>query len=273
LIAGLAAAAGAAATPAAAQDIPVALNGRMVQGGFAFGRTVPRAQIALDGQIVERASSRGLFVLGFDRDSPPQAQLRVTTDRGTVTRPLAIAPGSFDIQRIDGLAQNQVTPTDPALLARIRREAARKAAGFASSVDSDDFSAGFDNPLPGARQSARFGGQRILNGEPRRPHYGADLAAPTGTPVRAPAPGYVSFAETGLHFEGSLVLIDHGQGLISCYLHLSRVNVGRGQTLQRGQVLGLVGSEGRATGPHLCWRLSWHGRHLDPMLLVGARAP
>ena len=132
---------------------------------------------------------------------------------------------------------------------------------------------GFTLPVEGARLSARFGGQRILNGEPKRPHYGADLAAPIGTPVRAPAPGQVCFAETNMHFDGSLVLIDHGQGLISCYLHLSRVDAVVGQTVARGDLIGAVGMEGRATGPHLCWRLKWRGRNLDPMLMVGAKAP
>ena len=244
-----------------------------MQGGFVIGRTAPRARLFVDGDQVGEASAGGLFIIGFDRDAPASAALRVVTPQGAASRTLAVAPGSFDIQRVNGLPNDQVSPSDPALLARIAAEVRRKAAGFSSNVDADDFRAGFTLPVTGARLSARFGGQRILNGEPRRPHYGADLAAPTGTPVRAPAGGTVSFAETGLHFEGSLILIDHGQGLISCYLHLSRVLVARGQRVERGQLIGAVGMQGRATGPHLCWRLKWHGRNLDPMLLVGAAAP
>ena len=102
---------------------------------------------------------------------------------------------------------------------------------------------------------------------------GLDLAAPIGAPVRAPAPGLVCFAETNLYFDGSLVLIDHGQGLISGYLHLSRIDAVVGQILQRGDPIGAVGMEGRATGPHLCWRMKWRGRNLDPLLMVGASAP
>ena len=249
------------------------LTGRYQQGGFALGRTAPRAALFVDGVSVGQASREGLFVIGFDRDSPPSAALSVRTTEGEFARQIAIAPGQFDIQRINGLPADQVEPTDPALLARIRAEVVRKAAGFASNVDADNFKDGFVPPVAGARLSARFGGQRILNGDPKRPHYGADLAAPLGTPVHAPAPGVVSFAETGLHFDGALVLLDHGQGLISCYLHLSRVDVKAGDVLARGQLIGAVGMEGRATGPHLCWRLKWHGRNLDPMLLVGARAP
>jgi len=212
-------------------------------------------------------------VIGFDRDAGPATVLTVTSEGGSASHEAVIAPGTFDIQRIDGLPDNQVKPEDPALLERIAAEGARKAVGFASVADLDDFRTGFILPLEGARRSARFGGQRILNGEPRRPHYGVDLAAPVGTPVRAPAGGLVVFAETGLHFEGGLILIDHGQGLITAYLHLSKILVSAGAKLNQGQLIGAVGQEGRATGPHLCWRMKWLGRNLDPALMVGARAP
>jgi murein DD-endopeptidase MepM/ murein hydrolase activator NlpD len=197
----------------------------------------------------------------------------VTTADGSATHEAVIAPGTFDIQRIDGLPADQVTPEDPVLLARLVAEGQRKAAGFASLADLDAFKSGFILPVEGARRSARFGGQRILNGEPKRPHFGVDLAAPVGTPVRAPAAGVVAFAETGLHFEGGLILIDHGQGLITAYLHLSKVLVSAGDSVRQGQLIAAVGKEGRATGPHLCWRMKWHGRNLDPSLMVGASAP
>ena len=249
------------------------LSGRFVQGGFAIGRTAPRAEILVDGAPVGRASAGGYFVVGFDRDGPPSSVIVARTPAGEARRELAIGKGDFDIQRIDGLPSDQVAPSDPALLARIKAEAARKARGFASKADIDSFRTGFALPLAKYRLSGRFGGQRILNGDPKRPHYGVDMAAPAGTPVTAPADGRVALAAQGLHFEGGLVLIDHGQGLISQYLHLSRVDVREGQMVSRGQRLGAVGKEGRATGPHLCWRLKWQGRNLDPMLLVGARAP
>ena len=249
------------------------LSGRFQQGGFALGRTASRAEVLLDGETVGQASASGLFVVGFDRDAAASAEIKVRTGDGVAAHRTPIAPGVFDIQRINGLAEDQVSPSDPALLARIEAEAKRKAEGFASRADLDDFKDGFTLPVHGFRLAARFGGQRILNGEPKRPHYGDDLAAPVGTPVAAPAGGVVSFAETGLHYEGGLIMLDHGQGLVSCYLHLSRVAVARGQTVRRGETIGAVGKEGRATGPHLCWRLKWRGRNLDPMLLVGAQAP
>ena len=248
----------------------LSLSGKFVQGGFAVGRTVPRAVVDVDGQVRTTASANGWFVVGFDRDAPPVSKLTITTPDGSAVDERAIAPGDFDIQRIDGLPPEQVTPTDPALLARLEAETVRKQAGFSSQADLEGFREGFILPVAGARRTARFGGQRILNGEPKRPHYGVDLAVPVGTPVRAPAAGLVCFAETGLHYEGGLVLVDHGQGLVTAYLHLSKILVPAGTYVQQGQLIAESGKEGRATGPHVCWRMKWRGRNLDPSLLVGA---
>ncbi len=256
-------------------DPVLTLSGKPVQSGYVIGRTAPRAKVLLNDEEMGEASANGLFVIGFDRDAPDHCEIKVETPDADATRHLTVAPIEYDVQKIDGLPQDQVTPTDPALLARIAEEAKRKAIGFASEVDFDGFKGGFSLPLPvgSFRQSARFGGQRILNGVPERPHYGSDLAAPIGTPVMAPADGQVSFAETGLHYEGALILIDHGQGLVSAYLHLSKVGVSAGQTVKRGEVIGAVGKEGRATGPHLCWRMKWRSRNMDPMQMVGTPQP
>jgi len=260
--------------PAAAlARTPLLLSGVPVQGGGLIGHTRPRAHILVDGEPVGHASANGLFFVGFDRDAKPATIITAETVDGSISRTITIAPGSFDIQAIDGLPTDQVTPQDPALLIRIGQEAKRKQAGFASSADTDNFRDGFAMPVAATRVSGRFGGQRILNGNPSRPHYGTDLAAPIGTPVAAPAPGLVVFAETGLHFEGGMVLIDHGQGLISGYLHMSRLDTAKGGVLRRGDPIGAVGQEGRATGPHLCWRLRWRDRNLDPMCFVGISAP
>ena len=257
-----------AAGVAAAEPPRLDLRGKFVQGGFVVGRTAPGAAIVVDGQAAGSASPDGLFVVGFDRDSAGTVDVRVRTTDGEADRIVTVARTDFDIQRIDGLPEDQVTPSDPALLARIAAERDRKAVGFASLAAGTHFTEAFLLPVPGARLTARFGGQRILDGEPKQPHYGDDLAAPVGTPVIAPADGVVAFAETGLHYEGGLIMIDHGQGLITLYLHLSRVDVAVGQTVARGQTIAAVGQEGRATGPHLCWRMKWRGRNLDPMLLV-----
>ncbi|MFZ5670331.1 MAG: M23 family metallopeptidase [Pseudomonadota bacterium] len=240
---------------------------------MAVGVTTPRARLTLDGEAVGTASAAGAFVIGFDRDAAPVANLVVETDAGTTAYGMRIADGGFKVQRIDGLPRDQVTPDDPELLARIARERALKTVGYASRADRDDFRAGFRMPLASWRQTSPFGVQRILNGVPMTPHYGADLAAPTGTPLLAPAGGVVALAAPDMHFEGGLTMIDHGQGLISLYLHQSRIDVAAGQEVVAGQVIGAVGAKGRATGPHLCWRLRWRDRNLDPMLLVGLGTP
>jgi murein DD-endopeptidase MepM/ murein hydrolase activator NlpD len=250
------------------------LNGKYEQGASVLGRTLPRARVSVDGVVTGQASASGLFVVGFDRDAKPQTIITVSgADGASAEHHADIADGHWDVQRIDGLPQDQVTPEDPALLARIAAENVRKTAGFASNIDADYFRDGFDLPVKATRISARFGGQRILNGTPERPHYGTDLAAPVGTPIHAPCQGLVCFAETGLHYEGGLTLIDHGQGLVTAYLHQSKVLAQRGQLVQRGDLIGLVGMEGRATGPHLCWRMKWRGRYCDPAQLVGVKAP
>ena len=263
------------AEPAVADAAPaeLVLNGQWRQGGFAFGRTTPRASILVDGQPLTTASERGLFVVGFDRDAPPTTTIEARSGVTLVARTLDIAPGTFPTSSINGLPPSTIEPSDPALLARIREEVALKTAGFASQIDADDFRNGFIWPLESYRVSSLWGAQRILNGTPARPHYGIDLAALQGTPIRAPADGVVAFSRSGMHFEGGLVLIDHGQGLISCYLHQSRIDVAVGQRLARGEHIGRVGMEGRATGPHLCWRMKWRDRNLDPSLMVGATAP
>lgn len=274
VIAGLAFGGAAAAAGRAFAGAPgLAISGKFEQGGYAIGLTQPRATVSVNGEEVGRAAASGYFIVGFDRDAPPDAAITVANAAGSSTHNAVIAPGHFDIQRINGLSEDLVSPSDPKLLARIKAEGQRKAVGFASNIDSDDFRTGFIMPVLGARLAARFGGQRILNGEPKRPHYGCDLACPVGTPIRAPAGGVIAFAETGLHFEGGLTMIDHGQGLVSMYLHQSRVDVHAGDRVSQGQVIGAVGKEGRATGPHLCWRMRWRGRNMDATLMVGAKAP
>ena len=258
-----------AAGSARAQDhAGLLLTGRFAQGGHAIGRTWPRALIFVDGESLTAASADGWFIVGFDRDAAGRVPIEARLNDRTASRTLDIARGQFPSTRIDGLPPSTVEPSDPELLARIRREVVLKTEGFASRTDADHFHEGFDWPLEGFRVTSRWGSQRVLNGTPARPHYGIDLAAPQGTAIRAPAPGRVTLATSGLHFEGGLVLIDHGQGLVSAYLHQSRIEVAAGQELRRGETIGRVGMTGRATGPHLCWRLKWRDRNLDPSLLV-----
>ena len=260
--------------PAQAQGpLQMTLNGAWRQGGFVYGRTAPRALIFVDGEALTTASINGLFVIGFDRDATGDAVIEARANGRSVRRTITVAPHTFPSTSINGLPPSTVDPTDPALLALIREQVALKTEGFASRVDGDDFKNGFVWPLETYRITSQWGSHRVLNGTPARPHYGVDMAAPSGTAIRAPADGKVSFSRSGMHFEGGMTLIDHGQGLITCYLHQSRLDVTAGQSVKRGDAIGRIGMTGRATGPHLCWRMKWRDRNMDPSLMVGARAP
>jgi murein DD-endopeptidase MepM/ murein hydrolase activator NlpD len=219
------------------------------------------------------ASATGLFVIGFDRDAPARSVLGVLHPDGWRTQDLDVAPVTYDVQKIDGLPPQMVTPTDPLILAREARDRDLKTKAFLSRAIREDFADGFTPPIDNPVRTSPFGVQRVLNGEPKAPHYGVDLAAPTGAPIRAPAAGLVILAEPDLYLDGGLTLIDHGQGLISAYLHQSRIDVKASQSVRRGEVIGAVGMKGRATGPHLCWRLKWRDRNLDPSLMIGMTAP
>lgn len=257
--------------PARAEDdAGLTLTGRFVQGGHVLGLTWPRALIFVDGESLTAASASGAFIIGLDRDAPATVRIEARLGAGSAHRTLDVAPGLFASTRVDGLPPATVEPSDPELLARIQRESLVKAEGFASRIDADHFRDGFDWPLEVVRVTSPWGSQRVLNGTPARPHYGIDLAAPEGTLIRAPAAGRVTLAQPVLHFEGGLVLIDHGQGLTTAYLHQSRLEVAAGDDLQRGHPIGRVGMTGRATGPHLCWRMKWRDRNLDPSLMVTA---
>lgn len=242
------------------------LEGNLVQGGLVIGRTDPGASVILDGRAV-RVDADGVFVIGFHRDAPASADLTVTAPDGSVDRrSLAIAARAYDIQRIDGLQTRMVTPP-PEVTERIRAENARIAA--LREVDRPEplFRSGFVWPAIG-RISGVYGSQRILNGEPRQPHYGVDIAAPVGTPVKAPADGLVVLAERYLYYTGGTVILDHGHGLSSAFLHLDSVTATVGDRLRQGDVLGALGATGRVTGPHLDWRMNWFDSRIDPQLLV-----
>jgi murein DD-endopeptidase MepM/ murein hydrolase activator NlpD len=245
----------------------VRLDGAMEQGGLVRGKTEPGAKVMLDGRPV-RVAPDGGFVIGFGRDAAPTATLALVYGDGTrEERELAIAARQYDIQRIDGLPAEQVTP-DAATLERINREAVVIAK--ARAVDSDLPFSGqpFQWPVTGPI-SGVYGSQRILNGEPRAPHGGVDIAAPRGSSVAATAAGMVTLAERDLFFTGGTVIIDHGYGLATTYQHMDSVDVTVGRQVAAGQRIGTVGATGRVTGPHLHWSLNWYAVRLDPALAAG----
>jgi murein DD-endopeptidase MepM/ murein hydrolase activator NlpD len=243
------------------------LEGEAIQGGLMFGRCSPPCSATLDGNAV-LVSPDGRFVIGFDRDESGDRSLQVSEADGVQqARILTVAAREYQIERVDGLPPQTVTP-DPEALERIRLEAEMVASARARRDQRTDYADGFAWPASG-RISGVYGSQRVLNGEPRRPHYGLDIAAPTGTPVHAPADGIITLAYDDMYFSGGTIVLDHGQGLSSSFLHLSRVLVEAGTTVRRGDVIAEVGSTGRASGPHLDWRMNWLNRRVDPQLLVG----
>lgn len=244
------------------------LQGEAIQGGLMFGKTAPGSRVTLDGSPV-MVSPKGIFVIGFGRDDTGVRHLSVVPPGGKPEqRDLHIAPHEYRIERIDGLPPETVTPP-PEVLERIHKEAEMVAEARARRDQRDDFSAGFKWPANG-RLSGFYGSQRILNGEPRRPHYGVDVAAPVGTPVHAPAAGVVTLADPDMYYSGGTIVLDHGMGLSSSFLHLSKILVAVGQRVQQGDLIGLIGSTGRATGPHVDWRMNWLDKRVDPERLVGA---
>jgi len=248
--------------------LSIACAGAFTQGGIALCRTLPGAAVTVDGAEAGAADGDGWAVIGFTREHGASARVAASAQGATVAQSYEIAPREFDIQRVDGLPPQTVTPTDPAVLARIQREAVLKRAGWDSFAPIQGWLDGFIIPVEGGRVSGRWGNQRVLNGVPASPHFGYDIAAPAGTPIRAPAEGVITLAQPDMHYEGGLVFIDHGQGLITMYLHMSRIDVGVGDTVEQGQVIGAIGSSGRATGPHLCWRMKWRERQLDPSVAI-----
>jgi len=235
------------------------------QGSLVFGQTRPGSTVALDGRPL-RVSAAGRFVFGIGRDQARNAQLDIGLPDGQrLRRDVAVKKRDWPIERVSGVPQKTVDPP-PEIAARIAREQAAVAAERERDDDRDDVFSGFRWPLEG-RISGRFGRQRIYNGTPGAPHSGTDIAAASGTPVHAPAAGIVAFAEPDLYLTGGTVLIDHGHGVGSNFLHLSQLDVTPGQRVAQGDIIGRVGATGRATGPHLHWGLTWFQTRLDPQLL------
>jgi len=226
------------AVPGAASDAPCpALEGDFIPGGLVWGRVEPGSQLRFI-QIDVPVLSDGSFVLGLGRDAATQVDL-VIDERQTCT--FELATREYRISRVEGVPQRTVTPK--AVLS------------------------GLSWPATG-RISGVYGSQRFYNGTPGNPHYGVDVARPTGTPVHAPGPGVVTLAESDLFYSGGTIILDHGYGLSSSFLHMSQIDVRVGDVLETGDVMGAIGATGRATGPHLDWRMSWFNQRVDPQLLV-----
>ncbi len=212
------------------------------------------------------------FGLGLGRDYGDTLELTFHMKDGqTLKRQYQVQKRDYKIQKVEGVPQRTVTP-DPEHLKRIRAEAAKVKKARAKSADKEHYLESFIWPAKGLI-SGVYGSQRYYNGQPRRPHYGLDIAAPEGTPVIAPASGVVVLAEKDLFFSGGTVVLDHGHGISSSFLHMSQISVSVGQELKQGDKVGEIGATGRATGAHLDWRMNWFDQRVDPRLLMKEPTP
>jgi murein DD-endopeptidase MepM/ murein hydrolase activator NlpD len=243
------------------------LRGEWRQGSTFFGRAPEGTQVWFNGRAL-RLDGEGAFVFGLDRDAPAEAELKIQLPGEPLpqTYRYPVAKRTYDIQRLEGLPPKMVTP--PAeVTARIQKDQRLAAAARQRDTAISDFTQNFIWPCLG-RISGVFGSQRILNGQPKQPHYGVDVAVPTGTPIKAPAGGVISLAEADMYYTGGTLMIDHGHGLSSTMMHLSKLLVREGQVVRQGEVIALSGATGRVTGPHLDWRMSWFDARVDAQLLV-----
>jgi murein DD-endopeptidase MepM/ murein hydrolase activator NlpD len=242
------------------------LEGDFTQGGMVVGKAAPGTKVEFAKKDMS-VGADSVFVLGFGRDDKsPQKIVFSMPDEQVNAFDISIRTREYDIQKVDGVPQRTVTP-DPKDQARIDKD---NAAIFkAREILSMDkyFLDGFDWPVKG-RISGVYGSQRIFNGEPKNPHYGLDIAAPKGTIVSAPADGTVTMAYKDMFYSGNTVMIDHGRGINTTYLHFDKMLVKAGDKVKKGQAIGKVGKTGRATGPHLCFRLNWYQTRLDPQLVL-----
>jgi len=249
-----------------------AFSGVARQGTLMLGTAPPgTAALTLDGMPIEMASD-GRFLIAFDRDAAPRATLLARlADGRSVTQTFDVAPGEWRIERLDSVAK---TPVPSAEFARRRPpELAQIKAAREMRTDAQGWRQAFIWPATG-RISGLFGAQRIYRGEPGAYHGGVDVAKPTGSPVVAPADGVVILAASSpFTLEGNLLMLDHGMGLNSAFLHLSRIEVKPGDHVRQGQEIGLSGATGRVSGPHLHWAMMWRGKRIDPLRVAGEMAP
>ena len=257
---------GGGAIPARTTRLPASVS----QGAMVIGNTHPAASVEYAGRSL-RVTNYGSFVFGVGRDEKGPIVLRIKQPAtGWIEHRIAVTPRDWPIENIKGVPPKTVNPP-PEIAARIEREQAQVVAARKRDDERTGFAQHFTWPVQG-RISGRFGNQRVYNGTPKSPHSGMDIAAPKGTPVHAPADGVVSFVAPDLYLTGGTVLLDHGHGISSNFLHLSRIDVQPGDTVKQGEVIGAVGATGRATGPHLHWGMSWFDVRIDPLLVLGESA-
>jgi biotin carboxyl carrier protein len=256
-----------AETPTAAQaDQRVVFPASVSQGALVLGKVPAGSRVQYRSRNL-RVTGYGTVVFGVGRDEQGPLQLNVAAPDGSQQQvSIAVTARDWPTERVNGVPPKTVNPP-PEIAERIRREQALVTAARERDDDRADFARPFIWPVQG-RISGRFGNARVYNGQPGAGHSGMDIAVPTGTPVKAPAAGVVTFANPGLYLTGGTLLLDHGYGVSSNFLHLSRIDVKAGDRVEQGQVIAAVGATGRATGPHLHWGMNWFDVRIDPLLVL-----
>ena len=243
----------------------IEFQGKFIQGHFILGKTNPNAEIIV-GKKKVKVSKEGFFVFGIDRDRKFDLTFTKTINGKKSKIIKKVLKRKYNIQRIDGLAESKVTPPE-SVYKRIKKE--NNAIGEARAINSNliFFKDKFIMPVKGII-SGVYGSQRILNGKPRWPHYGIDIAAKQGTMIISSGTGVVTMAEDDLYYTGGTIIMDHGHGISTIYSHLENILVSVGDQINQGDVIGTVGSTGRSTGPHLDFRINWFQTRLDPMSVL-----
>ena len=237
-------------------------EGKFIQGSFILGKTNPGSEVFIDKKQV-KVTSDGFFAFGLARDR--KNDVVITINKKKIVK--KVYKRKYNIQRIDGLEEQKVTPPEE-VYERIKRE--NKWIGQARVIDSDltFFTKKFNIPVENAIISGVYGSQRILNGKPKWPHYGLDFAAEEGTKIKAMLDGMATLAEPDLFYTGGTLIFDHGHGISTLYMHMEKILVKKGQKVKQGDIIGTVGSTGRATGAHLDVRLNWFQTRLDPATVL-----
>ena len=244
----------------------IEFKGDFKQGSFILGKTSPDTKISIDNRNI-RVSKDGYFAFGLDRDRKNDVIIKIEKNGKSKKIIKKVFKRKYKIQRIDGLPPKQVTPP-PEVYEKIKKD--NILIGKARSVDTslNFFKDKFIYPIEKYIITGVYGSQRILNGKPRRPHYGIDFHAPEGTPVKAMMDGKVTLVENDMYFTGGTIIFDHGHGISTLYMHMKDINVKVGQKIRQGQIVGTLGQSGRATGPHLDIRLNWFNVKLDPATIL-----
>jgi len=236
----------------------VEFNGKFIQGSFILGKTKPNSNVFIDKKKV-KVTSDGFFVFGLGRDRKNDVVIEINKKK-IIKK---VLKREYNIQRIDGLEETKVTPPEE-FYERIKKENQLIAKARDINSDLTFFTKKFIIPVDKAIITGVYGSQRILNGKPKWPHYGLDFAANEGTKIKAMLDGTVTLAEKDLFYTGGTLIFDHGNGISTLYMHMQNIFVKKGQKVKQGDIIGTVGSTGRATGAHLDVRLNWFGVRLDP---------